>query len=282
MKRAVLLALLMASLAGIALSGSTPGDSKIANLPPSLDKLYPPQSPGPVYKQSMLRLANTFTGLVADVLENDQANTAASYAAFAQCYDETAAMVPEWKAQYPLEPLDGLKATLASGDPGQIMPAVEKLGGVCHHCHVATMVPVQQKYLWGRFADLSVTDPLSGQDFPYAKFMLMLQTNFAGIGNDLAQGQLENAKQQFAGFSARFGAMAESCEICHDTERHYFVDSGVTDRIAALGAALNSPTPDPGQAGKLMQAIGQESCSKCHMVHFPAAHAQEALALHNP
>ncbi len=45
--------------------------------------------------------------------------------------------------------------------------------------------------------------------------------------------------------------------------------------IGQLGQVLSSPTPDAEAIGKLSGAIGNESCFKCHLVHFPAAQARE-------
>lgn len=251
-----------------------------AHLPASLDNFYPPKNPAPAYLLAMLDLARPFSGMVADVMEGDMPNAQANYEAFKKLYVQTSAMIPEWKEAFPLEAVDQLGTALAGGDPGQIMPAVEAVGGTCHNCHLKSMAPVHQKYRWNDFGEIVVTDPLSGQDVKFAQLMMMMETNFTGIGNDLQQDQPEAAQKHFDGFNARFKAVSEACMICHDTDRHYFVSKDVTDMIAGLQAELNQPQADMGKIGGLLASIGNESCSKCHLVHVPAAYGQYALRAH--
>jgi hypothetical protein len=152
---------------------------------------------------------------------------------------------------------------------------VESVGAVCHSCHQAHMPRVQQKYRWGNFGDIALTDPLSKQDVSFAQLMLMIQTNFEGITNDLAQGQDAEAAQQLAGFQARFQEMSEACGKCHDSERLYYISADITELISGLQTELARPTVDPTAVGELLLTIGQESCSKCHLVHIPAAYSQQ-------
>jgi len=246
-------------------------------LPASLDNFYPPNSPAPVYLLAMLDLAKPLSGIVCDVFENDPANAQSQFKAFKKAYLEVSNMVPEWKQEYPLEPVEKLEKALAAGDPSKIMPAMEEMGKVCHNCHRTTMAPVQQMYRWNRFDDLVIADPLSGQDGSFANLMLLTETSFTGIGVDLEQGQPENARKQFAGFKARFETVTDACVACHDSERRYFVDSDITDMISRLKLELDKKEINPKAVGDLMQSIGQESCGKCHLVHVPAAYAQQTV-----
>jgi len=249
-------------------------------LPASLDQFYPPNTPAPMYQISMIVMANQFTGIVGDVMENDMENAIGTFEAFKKSYIEVAEMVPEWKELYPMEPIEKLGNSISTKDPSQIMPAVEAIGGICHSCHLAYMVPTQHKYRWDNFGDLVLTDPLSGQEVSFAGLMLMMETNFTSIQNDLMQSQNENALKQFAGFNARFEAVSEACMICHDTERLYFVSDDITELISNLQTELSNPQINIDAVGGLIQAIGQESCSKCHLVHIPAAYGQQNMKLY--
>jgi len=249
-------------------------------LPASLNDYYPPKNPAPAYLLAMLDLAKPFSGMVCDALEGDIGNARSNFELFKKAYIENSTVIPEWKQKYPMEPIQQLGAVIKSGDPSKIMPAVDAVGAVCHSCHVTYMAPVHQKYRWDDFGDILLTDPLSGQDVSYAGLMLMMQTNFDGIANDIGQGQHENALRQFAGFKERFQAVSEACMICHDTERHYFVSDEITDLISDLQAVLNKSEVDMGQVGGLLQTIGNESCSKCHLVHIPAAYGQQNMKAH--
>lgn len=256
-------------------TGSEPRTQEVAIiLPESLDDFYPPENPAPAYLLAMLELDRSFSGMVADALEGDLPNARANFDAFKELYVKTAEMIPEWKTAYAMEPVEALGQAIASGDPGHIMPAVDAVGHTCHSCHLQSMVPVQQKYHWERFSDLTLIDPLSGRDVSFAQLMQMLETNFTGIGNNLQQGQPENARMQFEGFQQRFQAMSEACMMCHDTERKYFVSEDIADLITSLKDVLGQEAADMPKFGGLMKAIANESCEKCHLVHLPAAYSQ--------
>ncbi len=271
---------LLVPFLSFATSSGQPGTAPAGSPPASLDNFYPPKSPAPAYLLAMLGLAGPFAGLITDAQQGDIENVKANFERFKKAYLECAEMVPEWKSGFPIEPVDQLGAALAAGDPSLVMPAVQKVGEACHSCHVANMVPVQHKYHWNEFADIIVTDPLSGQDVNFGGLMMMLETNFGGIANDLEQAQQENAMKQLGGFKARFKAMSDACMLCHETERHYYVSKDVTDMIANLEVALAQPEVDTPLVMGLLQSIGDESCTKCHLVHIPAAYGQQMMIAH--
>ncbi len=284
--KTVVVALVLATvtiffLSAIDLTGNVPEPKQESNvLPKSLDTLYPPISGSPVYLESMMNMSRPFSGMISDVMQQDFENARGNFERFKQMYIESSKLVPEWSDHYPMEPVTQLESALNGNEPALIMPAVEELGKICHGCHLTTMVQVQQKYHWSNFADVIVTDPLSGKDVSFAQLMLMMETNFSGIGNDLMQGQKENAVRNFDGFAARFQAMTESCMMCHDSEREYYVDASITDMMANLKKELLSSDTDHAKAGNLLMSIGKESCSKCHLVHIPAAYAQQLMYSH--
>jgi len=155
------------------------------------------------------------------------------------------------------------------------MAAYEKLGNVCHECHVANMVKVQQKYHWQDFNAIKVKDPLTDEVVDYRRLMQGLAANFMGIIVDVQEGQKKYAQKQFQGFKARFQAMEDNCEECHGTEeRKYYVDDSVQDLVAELGKALKESSIDPKTVETLVQAIGIENCFNCHLVHLPAAYSK--------
>ena len=262
-----------------ALVSTSGNDSKAEEshqLPSSLDALFPPKAKGPIYLSRMFGLATPFTGIVVDLLEGDIKNVQADFEMFKKQYEEVSNLVPEWKHDFPQEPVTNLGAALKSGDRGKIMGAYGNVGKVCHECHVEYLAKAYFKYHWKNVETIKVKDPLSKEEVKYSTFMQYISTNFTGIGVDLQQGQKENALKQFQGFKARFGTMKETCQECHDdkekkTERKYYVDESVMAMIDKLGQALNAPTTDPKAVGNLMQGIGGESCFKCHLVHVPAA-----------
>ena len=248
--------------------GRTPATNPF---PRSLDAFYPPVADRPVYLFGMLGMDTSFSGIVVDLMEDDLDGARGSFEDFQRQYGEIAAMVPEWKGMYPAGNVKELGAALAAGDKGRAMGAFAAVGEICHRCHVATMVPVQQKYHWGDFGTITVKDPLSGQSTGYPQFKKMLAANLAGITVDLRQGQTDNARKQFEGFRARFEALGASCQGCHEKQSRSFVDREMRDAVEELGAVFQGRTVAPDAVTALVQRIGKESCSKCHLVHVPAA-----------
>jgi hypothetical protein len=125
------------------------------------------------------------------------------------------------------------------------------------------------------FEALKLTDPVSKESVAWVDYMRMMAGAFTGIGNDLQQGQVENALKNYDAFSARVKALEqEGCAKCHATPRTYFVDPASLALVDKLGEALKASPPDAQAIGELSGAIGNETCMKCHLVHVPAASAK--------
>lgn len=250
----------------------------ISSLPLSLDKLYPPQARGPVWLISMIEMGTSFSGIITDFMEGDFSQAERGYADFRVQYGKLAEMIPEWAGDLPGEPIDALGPALESRDIGVFMPAADRVSGVCHGCHVKNMTVVQQKYHWGDFQSIALTDPVSNADVTFPGLMRFLEGDLSGIQVDLAQDQVDRAREHANGLAARYAALEESCEACHDTKRHYYVDASIMEMIEQLRAVLGGPTADSSSVQKLVQGIGMESCHNCHLVHGPAALARYASA----
>jgi cytochrome c556 len=246
-----------------------------ASSPSSLDGLYPPYKKEPVYLFKMFELGTFFSGIVADLFENDPQNAKGNFEKFKTKYIEVSKLVPEWEKDYPMDPLDELKIALDSGTQGKVMAAIEKVGETCHHCHVSNMAKVQQKYHWGNFEDIKIKDPLTNEEVSFAQLKQGLNVNFVGIGLDVEQGQKENARKQLQAFNARFRALQNTCRNCHKKEeiKHY-VDQRVLSLIENIELELNRSAHDQNVISSLTQKVGMESCFKCHLVHIPSAFAK--------
>lgn len=251
--------------------GSAGGAAAETRLPGSLDALYPPVADRPVYLAGMLALDTPFSGIVVDLMEDDLDGARGSFERFRTQYRKVAAMVPEWRGDYPEKPVEELGAALAAGNKARAMGAFSEVGGICHRCHLSAMVPVQQKYRWGKMGAIAVTDPLDGGATGYAHFKRFLAANLAGITVDLGQGQIENARKQYEGFRARFRTLAGTCAACHDGRDRRYVDGDVQAAVDAIGRALADRAPDVDAVASFVRKVGGESCSKCHLVHVPAA-----------
>lgn len=248
-------------------------------VPASLDALYPPHAKQPEYLMRMVRLGSLMTGAAVDLAQQDVEHAAQSFAAFRSDYLEVAALVPEWREQFPVEPVDALGEALASGDPARVGPAFGAVGAVCASCHHSSMAAVAARYHWPDAMAISAFDPVSGKRVSHAEFMHQLDFSLTGITHDLSQGQVEAARAHFEDFRRRFAALGETCENCHGTEeRFYFTDAAAAAKVEAIGAALGAETPDPGAVQRAVMEVGQNTCFRCHLVHVPAAFAKMAQA----
>lgn len=245
-------------------------------LPASLDNYFPPKAQGPVWLIEMFGLSGPLESIGVDLQQGDIAGAKANYAAFKAQYSKMAEMVPEWKSLFPMAPVENLGKALESGDPGQIGPAMGAVGEVCGGCHLVNQSKAFFKYHWPDFAVLKLSDPVSKESVAWVDYMRMMAGAFTGIGNDLQQGQMDNALQNYDAFRARVKALEqEGCARCHNTARTYFVDAATLTLVDQLGQALKASPPDAKAIGELSGAIGNEICMKCHLVHVPAASTKE-------
>jgi hypothetical protein len=281
--RIVYISLLLAWMAGCANDQA----DEIANLkqeneelkilagppPKSLEKLYSSNGQPPVLLVKMHSMNLFLANIANNVLDQDFKSAQVNYENFKAEYAETSKLVPEWTQFFKDKPVDELGAALGDSEVGRVMGAINGVGGVCHDCHLLNMVKVQQQYHWPEISELAMTDPVSNQDADFRQFKQMLNASFEGVSLGLMQGQREYALKHFTAFNERFQSLKESCSNCHSAERTYFVDQGVQALLDQLGSTLTAEPLNTARASELVQAIGQESCGKCHLVHVPAAFA---------
>jgi cytochrome c556 len=246
-----------------------------ASPPSSLDNLYPPNKNEPIYLFKMFELGTFFSGIVADLFENDSQNAKDNFEKFKTKYIEVSKLVPEWEKEYLMGPLNELKIALDTGTQGKVMAAIEKVGQTCHQCHVSNMAKVQQKYHWGDFETIKIKDPLKEEEVSFTQLKQGLNVNFVAIGLNIEQGQKENARKQLQAFKARFQTLKSICQNCHKKEeiKHY-VDQTIFSLIENIELELGRSAHDPNVVSSLTQKIGMESCFKCHLVHIPSAFAK--------
>ena len=273
----VMILLMLVLVSAVADEGKEEG---LKSLPASLDNLFPPKAEGPVFLLRMFGMSAPFTGILVDLMEGDIKNVQADYQAFKAEYESVSKLVPEWTHDFPPEPVEELGAALKTGDQKKIMAAFGKVGKVCHDCHHEYMIKVQQKYHWKDLGAVKVKHPFTQQEMKYTDFMHFLSSSLTGIQHNLQQGQKENAQKQYQGFKAAFAVLRDSCEQCHEdkkrnTERKYYVDQNIQALVDKLGQALNAAQIDPKEIAGLAGQIGHENCFKCHLVHLPAAMAQD-------
>jgi len=250
--------------------------------PTSLDNLFPPKAPIPVYLIEMFTLAGPLEGIGVDLQEQDIPGVKANFQAFKAQYDKVAKMVPEWTGRFPEDPITALGKAIDGGNPAQIGPALGKVGEVCGSCHALYQIKTQQKYHWKDFDEVKLTDPVTGQSMAFGDYMIAMAGSYSGISVNLQEGQLDNARNNFQAFKTRFETMAaEACGDCHvdaagkEIPRKYFVDDSVKALVSQLGQVLAASAPSAQSVQQLSGAIGNDSCLNCHLVHLPAQHAKD-------
>lgn len=242
--------------------------------PSSLDNLYPPKAPAPLYQIAMFRLDGPLTGIALETERGNFELARMHFKKFQVQYIEVSRMVPEWEDAYPLQPLEDLRTSLEMGDRGSVMTAFGSVIKACNDCHFVNMPKVQQRYHCQDSSGIVVQDPVTEEDLNYTQLMAYLNMSFTGIGVELEQGKPDNAVKQFESFAKRFQVLKETCGACHETERKYYVDENVQSMLDKLGSTLRSLPPDTEQVGELSRQIGTEGCMKCHWVHIPAAYSK--------
>lgn len=248
---------------------------EIATSPPgSLDALFPPVAEEPIYLFRMIGLATPFEGIIVDLLENDLENARVNFEKFNTQYEEVSKLVSQWEKYFPKSPVEELGTALETGDQGKVMTAYEKVRKICHNCHIANMVGVQQRYHWGDFQAIQVTDTLTNEEVDFPRLMQSLSQNLSGISVNLEQGQKENALKEFQSFNAGFQLLKKTCSHCHEAKSKYYVDDAMQGLIDWFEQALRGSSYNPKVARSLSRRIQLESCFSCHMVHIPAAYSK--------
>ena len=246
----------------------------IAPLPASLDKLYPPEAEAPVLLFEMFKLSEPMAGIGIDLFENDFENALAHYENFKAQFIAISKLVPEWEDKFDIASVVELGNAMDSQDQEKIMHAFEGIAKVCHDCHMNYMSQVQLKYHWEDFGEIVAVDPFTKDVLPYTMFKHNLSTAFSGIGINLQEGQIENARKNFEAFNSQFQVLKDVCGDCHQSDRKYYVDEGIQAMIDKLGETLQASEVDMEMVGNLSQGIGMESCFQCHLVHMAAPSAK--------
>lgn len=219
--------------------------------------------------------------MIVDLQTQDVANLAADFTAFETQYDHIrTAILPEWSALMPTEPVDALGVALMSGDPSAVGQALGTVGAVCGNCHGRFQMKVQAKYHWANFDDKVGFDPVSTSSIAWTDFMGNTAIAFNAISHELGQGQLAEARTAFTTFSSYFDSLGQACSQCHTTPREYFVDASARAVVDAIGAELQQTTPNPATVGQLIGQVGMETCLSCHFVHQPGAMVREFFGIH--
>lgn len=253
---------------------STPMYTQENKLPQSLSNYY---NKDPIYLINMFDMGGAMMGIIVNVQQNDTDNAKVSFDAFSKLYENTSNMVPEWKGYFDTDVVNGLGTALKSGNPGEIFPAIDKVGKTCSNCHEAEKPTVWAKYHWKDFRTITmVTGNPQEPELPFAAAkMKYLAPAFDGVIVNIKEGQKIEAAEGWNQFNAMFSNLEKSCLQCHSEPPRYFVSSDIKSLISKVGKDITAGNLQ--EAGDAMQQIGMESCYKCHVIHEPAQRIRESL-----
>lgn len=242
-------------------------------LPQSLDKYYEKE---PVYLFKMFELGGALMGIIANFQQKDVNNTKTSFDRFSQLYIESANLVPEWSKYYDIEAVSKLGEAVNSEDPGQIFPALDKVGATCINCHKAEKPAIWAKYHWKDFRDIKIsTGNPQEPELPWAAAKVKyLGPAFDGAIINIKENQSKDAIESWNQFEAMFSNMEKACLQCHSEPPRYFVSQDVKSLIDNVEKQIT--TGNLEDANKNIQQIGME-CYKCHVIHEPAQRIKESL-----
>ena len=266
---AIILSLLLGSTALWMASAGT-NKSENDGLPKSLDIYYEYY---PEYLYEMYALGESMVGITVNLQQGDMTNATASFEVFAQEYEDSSRMVPEWRGYYKPNDVKKLGDALDAGNVQDVYIAIGEIGETCADCHYDTMPPVYDKYYGGDFSNLNITTPEGPLPWKEAK-MIYLLGGFDGIGVNIKYDNQSAAEQSFILFEWMFDNMAATCddvESCHSSTPRYYVSEDIQTLITDMGT--NITKGNFTESERIRYEIG-DSCHRCHIIHIPAHYAK--------
>ncbi len=273
MKNGLLIAVVILLAGGfVLLAQANTGRSNEKSLPPSLDKYYETQPPE--YLVRMFDMGESMQGIVVNIQQGNMAKARESFKAFSKKYGESRDLVPQWKKYYDLKAIEKLGDALDEGKVPEIFEAMGEVGSTCSGCHRDNMPPVWDRYNWKDFDKLTMNTPNPDEPvLPWAAAkMKYLVVGFDGIGVNIKDNNKAGAQQSFALFRTMFDNMNSTCVSCHTDKPRYYVSGDIRAMIDSMGEKID--TGDLKGAEGLWQAVGMESCYRCHVLHMPAQFAK--------
>jgi hypothetical protein len=252
-------------------SAAAPGDAGIPVA--ELNPHFKGGREGHAYTLAMLELGMRTGAATTAALRNDPERAKAALKSLREQMIRVAAMVPSWKAYFPVAAVDELDgAVAAKADVASRRKLVSKLESSCTACHARFMFQVQAQYRWGSFADAVV--PAESGTLTFHQVMLDLASDLGAVRADVEAHQFPEATSAYKRLMERFSMMEQLCANCHDQPRQYFVDSSVKARLFKLGGLLRRGETRVGEYTPLFNDVNEMSCLPCHQVHMPAAFQQ--------
>lgn len=273
---------------GIATACGKSGTFLIVKPPKSMDQYYPDGKPS-AWLAAMFAMEGPLGEVGVHLQDKDTTKAKAAFQKFKTEYSKVAKMVPEWSSYFAAKPLADLETALNGVDAAKIGAAMGTMGKVCGSCHTETQPAVWYRYGYKDIETIKITNPLTTKSEDWHAYMTSLAGTFGAVSTYMgdeaaAKAGFTKTKAAVASFKKVFLGLREGCKDCHgktDT-RKYYVSDDVVALITKVETELAKTTPDVAQIGKDLQAVGSQSCYRCHVLHIPAAAAKEEWAEHSP
>ncbi|PIQ97079.1 MAG: hypothetical protein COV67_06180 [Nitrospinae bacterium CG11_big_fil_rev_8_21_14_0_20_56_8] len=245
--------------------------------PPSLAKLYPPESAEPKWIQQMHKMSGHFGGIFIDMGEKDFENVDKHADGLAEAYEETSKLVPEWKDYFDVKAAKDFAAAARTHDMEAIKKASGALGKTCGKCHDENQVAVWTRFHWPAVGKIKITDPVDEKELDFGKYMKLLSNSFKAANVNFGEGQYDRALKGLDGFRKRYMELKSTCAKCHTMPevKLFFVGEGVEKAMDGMKAELMAEKPNPGKYFKNVGIVGQQGCKMCHLTHRSYAIIQE-------
>lgn len=239
---------------------------KLKKPPKSLDKYFPPATEQPVFLYNMYQASTSFTGMLANIKQNDWKNAEKWAKSLKEAYLKVGKMVPEWDKKLRKKEINKLVEAVRNKDMNSIKKYANAVGQSCSNCHKYYMVPVKIKYHFPSVELLSFEDPVSGNEYGIEDYMKKMTNDYKLAKVFASDGKYKNALRASQNFVERFKGLTQSCSECHTNkvvEDVYFGKETENLLKKVISSAKKKDTK--GLISSLNQVGGV--CYKCHNVH---------------
>ncbi len=227
------------------------------------------------YTYAMLELGIRMGAATSAAMGDDPASAEAALNSFTEQYKLVAGLVPSWRKHFDENEISQLAKAVAKGrNKAARKIIITRIEDSCTRCHASYLIPVQARYRWGNFSQITV-DSESGNSLNFHTIMVDLSNGFGALRGNVVQGDFDAALKSYKVVRERFTMMELACTACHDEPREYFVDSCVKGRLLRIGGLLRKGSQDVDLYTQELNNINEVSCMPCHQVHMPAAFLQQ-------
>ncbi len=237
-------------------------------LPPaSLAKWYKPANKRQVWLHTMFNLRREFQAVSEYILLEDPKRAIKWARRLDKHYRSIAEMVPEWREELDIEPLEGLTAALHKGDLEAAGEQARKLGKSCRSCHREYQAVAALLHRSPDFSNIHVEDSETLEEEAFDKVMERLTTLLNRVKIAAGDGRKSVASESLEDLNRRLEDLAGSCEQCHRDDSASRLLFGKDYQRASASLAEGIEQADAGKTGRAMGELAVSVCARCHAIH---------------